>query len=66
MCREVKDQDELNEFLCKEIHLVDMLEKVKEEFTECSPAKTDKKVDVLLQREQTIDELQKSPETVQT
>lgn len=61
--REVKDRDEINDFLRNEIRLGDMREKVKVEFTlgqEGEQAKEkERKVDVLLQREQTIEELQK-------
>ena len=58
----MKDRDEINEFLRNEIRLGDMREKVKEELTEAprpDSQNMDKKVDVLLQREQTIEELQK-------
>lgn len=57
--REVRDRDEINEFLRNEIRLSDMREKVKVELTD-SPLNLKKrnKVDVLLQREQTIEQLQ--------
>ena len=60
--REVKDRDEINDFLRSEIRLHDMREKVEDELTERprhAAEGKDKQVDVLLQREQTIQELQK-------
>lgn len=60
--REVKDRDEINDFLRSEIRLHDMREKVEDELTEGprhADRSKDKQVDVLLQREQTIQELQK-------
>lgn len=58
--REVKDRDEINDFLRTEIRLGEMREKVKVELTE-APLENSKEraVDVLLQRDQTIQELQR-------
>lgn len=58
--QEVKDRDAINEFLRNEIRMADMKTKVKEELMSTSGGNTeDKKVDVLLQRNQTIAELQR-------
>ena len=66
--REVKDRDEINEFLRKEIRLGDMRAKVEQELATPRPpdvaAKRSTKVDVILQREQTIQELEKLLEEV--
>jgi len=56
--REVKDRDEINEFLRNEIRMTDMKAKIREELMD-SNAPNSKKVDVLLQREQTIEQLQR-------
>lgn len=56
----MQDRDEINEFLRQEIRLGDMREKVKVELTTAAPVSptTSTKVDVMLQREQTIQQLQ--------
>ena len=55
----MKDRDEINEFLRSEIRMSDMRTKAKEELLKAETVNTaEKKVDVLLQREQTIDQLQ--------
>ena len=56
----MSDRDEINEFLRQEIRLGEMREKVKEELTEATPLSPTsvKKVDVILQRDQTIHQLQ--------
>ena len=57
--REVRDRDEINDFLRSEIRLGDLRAKVAKEITETPVESNEKKVDVLLQREQTIQELQR-------
>ena len=59
--REVKDRDEINEFLRNEIRLSDMREKVTKELSAEGQGseENEKKVDILIQREQTIEQLQK-------
>ena len=57
--REVNDRDEINEFLRNEIRMSDMRDKVKHELVESDVSQADKKVDILLQREQTIEQLQR-------
>ena len=59
--REVLDRDEINEFLRNEIRMSDMREKVTKELSaEGQASESDnKKVDILIQREQTIEQLQK-------
>ena len=59
--REVKDRDEINEFLRNEIRMSDMREKVTKELSAGGQGSenNDKKVDILIQREQTIEQLQK-------
>ena len=59
--REVKDRDEINEFLRNEIRMSDMREKVTKELSAKGQGSEndDKKVDILIQREQTIEQLQK-------
>jgi len=66
--REVKDRDEINEFLRKEIRLGDMRAKVEQELavpaSEGVATSKNNKVTVLVQREQTISELEKLLEEV--
>lgn len=59
--REVEDRDQINEFLRNEIRMSDMREKVTKELSEEGQGSesNDKKVDVLIQREQTIEQLQR-------
>lgn len=59
--REVLDRDEINEFLRNEIRMNDMREKVTKELSAEGQwsENDDKKVDILIQREQTIEQLQK-------
>jgi hypothetical protein len=53
--QEVRDRDEINEFLRNEIRTADMKNKVKEELmTSSGSAEDEKKVDILLQRDQII------------
>ena len=59
--REVLDRDEINEFLRNEIRMSDMREKVTKELSteDHSEEDSDKRVDILIQREQTIEQLQR-------
>ena len=59
--REVLDRDEINEFLRNEIRMSDMREKVTKELSteDHSEENSDKRVDILIQREQTIEQLQR-------
>ena len=57
--REVNDRDEINEFLRNEIRMSDMRDKVKQDLVQLDDdSQEDKRVDILLQREQTIEQLQ--------
>ena len=64
----MKDRDEINEFLRKEIRLGDMRAKVEQELAVPSSKGVatgkNNRVDVLVQREQTISELEKLLEDV--
>ena len=56
------DRDEINEFLRNEIRMSDMREKVAKELSTNEGQSTendDKRVDILIQREQTIEQLQR-------
>ena len=57
----MSDRDEINEFLRNEIRMGDMREKVTKELSAEGqrPVNDDKKIDILIQREQTIEQFQK-------